>query len=104
MNTLDLPGCFGMTELGHGSNVMGIETTVSGDTSWTLSRSVPCKGLCCAPCPTTMGLLFENSVTPRCSLGLPGYVGMIQLRHGSNVMSNVRTGGGDKWGWQDEVQ
>lgn len=29
MDTLDLPGCFGMTELGHGSNVMGIETTVS---------------------------------------------------------------------------
>lgn len=29
LNTLELTGCFGMTELGHGSNVMGIETTVS---------------------------------------------------------------------------
>jgi acyl-CoA oxidase len=29
IDTLALPGCFGMTELGHGSNVMGIETTVS---------------------------------------------------------------------------
>lgn len=28
MDTLDLPGCFGMTEVGHGSNVMGIETQV----------------------------------------------------------------------------
>ena len=29
LDTLATPGCFGMTELGHGSNVMGIETTVS---------------------------------------------------------------------------
>lgn len=28
LNTLELTGCFGMTELGKGSNVMGIETTV----------------------------------------------------------------------------
>lgn len=31
MDSLELPGCFGMTELGHGSNVMGIETKAQWD-------------------------------------------------------------------------
>ncbi len=33
LDTVATPGCFGMTELGHGSNVMGIETTVSHNQS-----------------------------------------------------------------------
>lgn len=28
IDDLSLPGCFGMTEMAHGSNVMGIETQV----------------------------------------------------------------------------
>jgi len=33
LDSCDLPGCFGMTELGHGSNVSGIETSAEYDPS-----------------------------------------------------------------------
>jgi alkylation response protein AidB-like acyl-CoA dehydrogenase len=70
LNTLDLPGCFGMTELGHGSNVMGIETKVGGVGNrlasclcsmhcWAVGiavcKTLDAQGVCCVLAPQLTG-------------------------------------------------